>query len=228
MSEKDMSLDNKFSTNVEELTNMYRMWSNSETRYEDVIEPSSLYFKFDKLMQDSSTEEWASENRIKLIAFFKDMRNKALSFVDFNKLTPEELKIIGQSDIIKNKITNELTFFNDKRELYKTLATFNSTKYTFNNSLLIHSQCRVKGYNAELTNTFDSWNTKSDGSGTSYSAGGTYSTNAALTLYAQWSPESYTVTFDSNGGSGTMDNQNYAFDETKTLQKNIQSNDHPI
>ena len=168
MSEKDMSLDNKLSTNVEELTNMYRMWSNSETRYEDVIEPSSLYFKFDKLMQDSSTEEWASENRIKLIAFFKDMRNKALSFVDFNKLTPEELKIIGQSDIIKNKITNELTFFNDKRELYKTLATFNSTKYTFNNSLLIHSQCRVKGYNAELTNTFDSWKQNQN---TSVSAG---------------------------------------------------------
>ena len=168
MSEKDMSLDNKLSTNAEELTNMYRMWSNSETRYEDVIEPSSLYFKFDKLMQDSSTEEWASENRIKLIAFFKDMRNKALSFVDFNKLTPEELKIIGQSDIIKNKITNELTFFNDKRELYKTLATFNSTKYTFNNSLLIHSQCRVKGYNAELTNTFDSWKQNQN---TSVSAG---------------------------------------------------------
>ena len=168
MSEKDMSLDNKLSTNVEELTNMYRMWSNSETRYEDVIEPSSLYFKFDKLMQDSSTEEWASENRIKLIAFFKDMRNKALSFVDFNKLTPEELKIIGQSDIIKNKITNELTFFDNKRELYKTLATFNSTKYTFNNSLLIHSQCRVKGYNAELTNTFDSWKQNQN---TSVSAG---------------------------------------------------------
>lgn len=168
MSEKNMSLDNKLSTNVEELTNMYRMWSNSETRYEDVIEPSSLYFKFDKLMQDSSTEEWASENRIKLIAFFKDMRNKALSFVDFNKLTPEELKIIGQSDIIKNKITNELTFFDNKRELYKTLATFNSTKYTFNNSLLIHSQCRVKGYNAELTNTFDSWKQNQN---TSVSAG---------------------------------------------------------
>ena len=157
ISEKDMSLDNKLSTNVEELTNMYRMWSNSETRYEDVIEPSSLYFKFDKLMQDASTEDWASENRIKLIAFFKDMRNKALSFVDFNKLTPEELNTVGQSDIVKNKVANELTFFKDKRELYKTLATFNSTKYTFNNSLLIHSQCRVKGLNAELTNTFDSW-----------------------------------------------------------------------
>lgn len=34
--------------------------------------------------------------------------------------------------------------------------------------------------------TFKNWNTKSDGTGTSYSAGGTYKTNAAATLYAQW------------------------------------------
>ncbi|MBQ7277567.1 MAG: hypothetical protein IJS58_10030, partial [Bacilli bacterium] len=139
-----------------DLIRIYNIWSGSEPK-DNKIDPSSLYFKFDKLMQDASTEEWASENRINVIAFFKDLRNKSLSFVDFNKLSSEELKIIGQSDIIKNKITNELTFFNDKRELYKTLATFNSTKYTFNNSLLIHSQCRVKGYNSELTNTFDSW-----------------------------------------------------------------------
>ena len=155
------NLDELDSKNVDdkapgELIRIYNIWSGSEPK-DNKIDPSSLYFKFDKLMQDASTEEWASENRINVIAFFKDLRNKSLSFVDFNKLSSEELKIIGQSDIIKNKITNELTFFNDKRELYKTLATFNSTKYTFNNSLLIHSQCRVKGYNSELTNTFDSW-----------------------------------------------------------------------
>ncbi|MBQ7546969.1 MAG: InlB B-repeat-containing protein [Clostridia bacterium] len=34
--------------------------------------------------------------------------------------------------------------------------------------------------------TFKNWNTKSDGTGTSYSAGGTYKANAAATLYAQW------------------------------------------
>lgn len=33
---------------------------------------------------------------------------------------------------------------------------------------------------------FNSWNTASDGSGTSYNAGGSYTGNAAITLYAQW------------------------------------------
>ncbi len=34
--------------------------------------------------------------------------------------------------------------------------------------------------------TFGGWNTKADGSGTSYAAGGKYTGNTALTLYAQW------------------------------------------
>lgn len=35
---------------------------------------------------------------------------------------------------------------------------------------------------------FDGWNTAADGSGVAYAAGATYSDNASLTLYAQWTP----------------------------------------
>ena len=34
--------------------------------------------------------------------------------------------------------------------------------------------------------TFKNWNTKADGTGTSYSSGASYTANAAVTLYAQW------------------------------------------
>ena len=47
--------------------------------------------------------------------------------------------------------------------------------------------------------TFKQWNTKSDGTGTAYAAGATYTGNAALTLYAIWNR---TVTYNANGGSG--------------------------
>lgn len=99
----------------------------------------------------------------------------------------------------------------------------------------------------------DKWNTKSDGTGTDYAFGGTYNTDANITLYlkwgihynteqitlpstsrsgygsfvwksgvteynagdtvtltsnttftAEWSPNSYTVNYDANGGTGTM------------------------
>lgn len=50
--------------------------------------------------------------------------------------------------------------------------------------------------------TFNGWNTSADGTGTSYSAGGSYTTNAAVTLYAQWTAIQYTVTWNANGGTG--------------------------
>jgi uncharacterized repeat protein (TIGR02543 family) len=49
--------------------------------------------------------------------------------------------------------------------------------------------------------TFSGWNTASNGTGTSYSAGGSYTVNAAVTLFAQWTQIQYTVTWDANGGT---------------------------
>ena len=42
------------------------------------------------------------------------------------------------------------------------------------------------------TYTFSKWNTASDGSGTNYNPGGTYSANEASTLYAQWTSSTST------------------------------------
>ena len=54
--------------------------------------------------------------------------------------------------------------------------------------------------------TFAGWNTKADGSGTSYADGAAVrdlSTVAggSVDLYAKWQPERYTVSFDANGGT---------------------------
>ena len=56
-----------------------------------------------------------------------------------------------------------------------------------------------KGY------SFAGWNTAADGSGTAYADTASYPFSASVTLYAQWTAlTSYTVTFDANGGTGTM------------------------
>jgi outer membrane protein OmpA-like peptidoglycan-associated protein len=56
---------------------------------------------------------------------------------------------------------------------------------------------------------FDDWNTAANGSGTSYANGAVYSFTASTTLYAQWTTTTHVavthrVTFDANGGAGSM------------------------
>ena len=57
----------------------------------------------------------------------------------------------------------------------------------------------------DLVNTgyaFAGWNTQADGSGAVQTEGSTFTMGAAdVTLYAQWTINTYTVTFDSQGGS---------------------------
>ena len=48
---------------------------------------------------------------------------------------------------------------------------------------------------------FVSWNTKSDGSGTTYKAGASYNSNADLTLYAQWRINKVYIKLDASDGS---------------------------
>lgn len=56
--------------------------------------------------------------------------------------------------------------------------------------------------------TFAGWNTGPSGVGTSYTDGAEYAFEASVTLYAQWTAlPNYTVTFDANGGSGSMPDQ---------------------
>ena len=49
--------------------------------------------------------------------------------------------------------------------------------------------------------TFAGWNTLANGTGTNYTDGEIYSFSADITLYAKWTVNSYTITFNSNGGS---------------------------
>lgn len=62
--------------------------------------------------------------------------------------------------------------------------------------------------------TFNGWNTNSSGTGTNYSSGAKYTSNAALTLYAKWTINTYTVSYNANGGSSTPGNQTKNYGST--------------
>jgi len=68
---------------------------------------------------------------------------------------------------------------------------------------------------------FTGWNTAANGSGTAYAAGATYPGNTGgATLYAQWSPNTNTVTYNANGGTGSMSNQSIATSFSANLTAN--------
>ena len=72
--------------------------------------------------------------------------------------------------------------------------------------------------------TFIGWNTRADGSGTSYAdkQSLTLSKEDSLTLYAQWEQivTNVVITFNSNGGSGSMSNQIFTAGVSQNLSAN--------
>lgn len=57
-----------------------------------------------------------------------------------------------------------------------------------------------------IGHTFQGWATSASG-GVSYAAGASYSVDADLTLYAVWKADTYTVSYDANGGIGAPGTQ---------------------
>ena len=135
-------------------------------------------------------------------------------------------------DEVKGSSNNRFIFFpsrygtNDTALEYNTnwavvssivlTVTTNETDYTLSynangGSGAPSNQTKTYGVTLTLSNTkptrtgytFSAWNTAQNGSGTSYAPGGSYTANAAVTLYAQWTVNTYAVTFDAQGGSVT-------------------------
>ena len=67
--------------------------------------------------------------------------------------------------------------------------------------------------------TFTGWNTAADGTGNAYADGDTVNFSADTTLYAQWT-QNPVITFDANGGKGTMGTQTVKPNEATALTAN--------
>lgn len=66
---------------------------------------------------------------------------------------------------------------------------------------------------------FAGWSKDRNATSASYTAGGSYTDNAGVTLYAVWvySPESYTVRYDANGGTNAPSSQSKTYGVPLTL-----------
>lgn len=68
--------------------------------------------------------------------------------------------------------------------------------------------------------TFQGWATSASG-GVAYAAGASYTANAKATLYAVWKANTYTVTYNANGGTGAPANQTKTYGVTLALSSTI-------
>ena len=72
--------------------------------------------------------------------------------------------------------------------------------------------------------TFAGWNTKADGTGANYtdkqSVTNLAAHNGTITLYAKWTPNTYTINFHANGGTGTVNSISATYDKSVTLPSN--------
>lgn len=94
-------------------------------------------------------------------------------------------------------------------------APSNQTKYYGKNITLSSTKPSRTGY------SFQGWGTSASDTSVDYSPGGTYSSNSSITLYAIWKANTYTVSYNANGGSGAPSNQTKTYGVNLTLSKTV-------
>jgi len=114
--------------------------------------------------------------------------------------------ILSASDILTNYEATSGTFYPPTYTMTYNANGATSGSVPANGSFVSGGAATTVSTNSgTLSRTgysFSGWNSSADGTGTSYAAGsGTYSSNANITLYAKWAPNSLDVTFDSQSGT---------------------------
>lgn len=109
-----------------------------------------------------------------------------------------------------------------------TVPAWTSYKISFNangGSGAPGSQTKWKDQTLKLSTTkptrtgysFLGWSTSSTATSATYAAGGNYTANSAATLYAVWKANTYTVTYNANGGTGAPSSQTKTYGVALTL-----------
>ena len=113
------------------------------------------------------------------------------------------------------QVINMSNVSNDRLTLYAIwnksggIVTFHSNDG--NNQTLIQDFVYNEEFNLNINTftrngyTFTEWNTKADGSGDSYSNEQTVNFSQDIDLYAQWQQSNYTISYNVNGGTGSME-----------------------
>lgn len=152
--------------------------------------PVELWKQYDANNKDNSDFLW----------YFKDTGDGYVNI--YNKMTNKALDITNGEDadgvVLQQYAPNgtasqKFKLVNYSQVYFPTREKYTDSNVYINSATPVKKGCKFLG-----------WNTKKDGSGTSYQPGNLYDVNqdgGNVTLYAQWEKEKYTATVKLNGGS---------------------------
>lgn len=162
----------------------------------------------------SSGNGWSTSNQTKLgsTSYTYDKGTSAATKSYAAKLTG--IDVLGSSNVMS--VTTSITV--------PALASYTVTYNMNGGSGSISSQTKYHGKSLTLSSTvptrtgysFQGWATSSSGS-VAYKSGASYTANAAVTLYAVWKANTYTITYNANGGTGQPTNQTKVYGQTLKL-----------
>ena len=179
----------------------------------------TLYAQWEKIKYNVSFDANGGEGSMGMQEFEYAVPLK----LDYNKFTREgymfknwNTKSDGSGKIYNNEeeisITESLTLYAQWEKLEYRVGFDSNGGIGFMESQEFEYGVPLKLNNNEFTKEgyrFKNWNTHRDGSGISYDDGAEINIAEALVLYAQWEPLKYNVSFDSNGGAGSMSIQEF-------------------
>ena len=109
-----------------------------------------------------------------------------------------------------------------KKETYTVTFNANGGTGTMSAQTFTEGEAQTLTRNAFTYDgyAFSGWNTVQGGSGASYTDGQSITVNSDMTLYAQWTSNGPTVTFNANGGTGEMAPQTFTIGRAQALSAN--------
>ena len=126
------------------------------------------------------------------------------------------------------KLNGDTTLYAQwKNTEYEVRFNSNGGSGTMSNQIFEHTVSERLDANtfSKTGYTFKEWNTKSDGSGTRYTGQQEVvdltSKQETIVLYAIWEANTYIVSYDSNGGEGSMSSQTMTYDKEANLSSNL-------
>lgn len=138
----------------------------------------------------------------------------------------------GTADTVRKKTNKAFSSWTKSSTFYGTLpSTTAATTYTFGATNNVTSTITANwsgNYNITLPGATKTgydllgWSTSSSATkpDTGYTPGATVTVSANKTLYAVWKLKTYTITYNANGGTGTMEPGIKTYSDTYTIKKN--------